>query len=304
MLKIDSLPSLIPLGYQGENRVWEIEIDCASWLERWPTGVLTATMTLPSSEEAQPLFSATHGDVMYITVGASMTAVDGVGSINIALKDDEGVIKKSALMGTLVRPSHSPVGGEIPTAVEDWLTLANEKVDGLVALEEAVEQAESQRELAEQARAEMALAEPQELSFDKTTCVLSISQGNQVELNRGLNNEQYNHLAQIMARPYGTWTLTTGPVYSQTHPSRDVPGRKSCRVEWGLGIIHLDFVAAVAEGIIGTIPATGPKAEILIEEQLHDGATVWIDQGARAIKTQGLQVGQRYLFNIIGFFVK
>ncbi len=51
-------------------------------------------------------------------------------------------------------------------------------------------------------------------------------------------------------------------------------------------------------------PATGPKAEILMEDQLHDGATIWIDQGSRAIKAQGLTVGSRYLFNIVGFFIK
>jgi hypothetical protein len=147
----------------------------------------------------------------------------------------------------------------------------------------------------------------QELSFNKETSELTISSGNMVSLNRGLTEEQYAHLSEIMARPYGSWVLNTGPVYSQTHPSRDVDGRKSCRVEWGLGIIHLDFVAAAKSGVIGSIPNTpddpGPKAEILIEVQLRDGSTVWIDENDRTIKGQAMTVGERYLINLIGFFV-
>jgi hypothetical protein len=246
----------------------------------YPAGVLAASMILPGSTEPILLVSSQDGGTLTIPVTRAMTAKRGNGNMNIRLIDADDVEKRSAVVGTVVHYSHAADAEQAPDAAEDWMSRAAALLAELEGLQL-----------------------PQTLSFNKTTCVLSISDGNNVELNRGLNEAQYAHLTDIMARPYGTWTLNTGPVYSQTHPSRDVPGRKSCRVEWGLGIIHLDFVAALASGEIGTIPATGPKAEILMEDQLHDGATIWIDQGTRTIKAQGLQAGQRYLFNIVGFFI-
>ncbi len=279
---IDKLPRQIILGYQNEHNVNNIVIDCSAWLADYPSGLIAATMILPGSDNVVLLSSTITDGVLTIPVTRAMTAKAGIGSLNVRMTvgSDENE-KRSALAETLTRESHKQNTGTIPDAMQDWLTDAGAKLAQLDGITDSLT-----------------------LTFDKATCKLSISGGNTVELNRGLNEAQYTHLTDIMSRPYGTWTLTTGPVYSQTHPSRDVPGRKSCRVEWGLGIIHLDFVAALAEGIIGSIPATGPKAEILMEDQLHDGATIWIDQGSRAIKAQGLTVGSRYLFNIVGFFIK
>lgn len=115
--------------------------------------------------------------------------------------------------------------------------------------------------------------------------------------------QQYETLSELMTRPDGQWTLNTGPVYSQTSPSRDIPSRKFCRSLWGIGIIHLDFVAAQASGEVAYIPTPGPKAEVLAEFQVHDGGSVWIDGGTKTIKAQGLNVGERYIFNIITYFV-
>jgi hypothetical protein len=284
MYKIEKLPRSLYLGKQGENIVTHIQIDCAAWLEEYPGATMAATMILPNySGGTVPLPVEMDGAVMTIAVTLSISERPGKGSIVIELRGANGEIKHSDPIETFVSAGHPPASGPMPDPVQDWVNAATAKL------------------------AEVDAIHPQTLSFDKSTSVLTISDGNNVTLNRGLTDAQYTHLTTIMARPYGTWTLNTGAVYSQTHPSRDIPGRKSCRVEWGLGIIHLDFVAAAESGEIGYIPDTqpnpGPKAEILIEEQLHDGSTVWIDQGTRAIKAQGLTVGQRYLFNIIGFFV-
>jgi hypothetical protein len=42
---------------------------------------------------------------------------------------------------------------------------------------------------------------------------------------------------------------------------------------------------------------------VLIEVQTHDGATVWIDPNTRVVKGQAMIVGERYLLNLIGFFI-
>ncbi|MGI6224808.1 MAG: hypothetical protein ACOYJ1_00995 [Peptococcales bacterium] len=286
---IDALPRSINLGRQGENKIAKIQVDCATWLEQYPGATMVATFMPPKSKDVYLLPVEMEGTVMTIVVTGSMTYYVGQGSINIRMHGTDEEEKRSHNIATIVTVTHPPAEGPAPDPVQEWLEDATETL------------------------AEVKAIHPQNLSFDKSTSVLSISGSNSVELNRGLTEAQYSHLTQIMARPYGTWTLNTGPVYSQTSPSRDVPGRKSCRVEWGLGIIHLDFVAAAKSGIIGYIPNVqpnpGPKAEILIEAQLDIDAgtgintTAWIDQGSRTIKAQGMQVGQRYLFDLIGFFV-
>lgn len=100
----------------------------------------------------------------------------------------------------------------------------------------------------------------------------------------------------------GSWTLITGPVYSQSSPGRDVPFRKNLTTRSGYGILHMDFVAAKTSGVIATLPADAPRPEKTIEYQLFDAGSVWVDQGDNRVQAQGLTVGVRYLFNLLGFY--
>jgi hypothetical protein len=285
MFAIDNLPRLMQFGFQGEKGYRTFQFDLSAWAADYPDLIPHMNIMLPRGTEAYPMpmdLYSYENPVLTLRVDERLTGGVGRGAINIEMRDGDTVVKKTGAIAFEVKASLPPARGPMPDPVRLWTEDAQALLDRVAG-------------------------QVLELIFNNATSELTLKGANTVLLNRGLTDRQYNHLSAIMARPYGTWVLNTGPVYSQTSPGRDIPGRKSCRVEWGLGIIHLDFVAAAASGDIGYIPNAqpnpGPKAEILIEEQLHDGSTVWIDQGSRTIKAQGLQVGQRYLFNIIGFFV-
>jgi hypothetical protein len=100
----------------------------------------------------------------------------------------------------------------------------------------------------------------------------------------------------------GSWTLINGPVYSQSSPGRDVPFRKNLTTKSGYGILHMDFVAAASSGLVATLPAEAPRPLKTIEYQLFDAGSVWMDEGDNRVQAQGLTVGTRYLFNLLGFY--
>lgn len=74
----------------------------------------------------------------------------------------------------------------------------------------------------------------------------------------------------------------------------------------GFGMIHLDFQRTTHNNnqhIVGELPANCPTPMDLIEEQLHDGNTIWIDQGRRVIYSSIPKNNtNRYIVNLTGFF--
>ena len=127
MYKINNLPPVLDLGYQGESMVTAHQIDCSEWLETWPDGQIAATVVVPWSDVC-PLPVIREGSVITISVTRSLTAKAGGGSINIRLLDGD-VEKRSAVVKTQVRPSHPPVEGEMPTVVSDWVAQAQEELN-------------------------------------------------------------------------------------------------------------------------------------------------------------------------------
>lgn len=249
--EIDKLPSTLAIGNQGENDVTIVEVDCSAWLSEFEGATMAATIMLPAQENPLPLVTMLNGNILSIPITWNVSAMAGLASIVIKLLGANGEEKRSDIMYTYIKKGHPIASGEVPVPVQDWVNQATLRLNELDDIE------------------------AQTLSFDKATSLLSISGGNTVALNRGLNDEQYNHLSEIMARPYGSWVMNKGAAYYNT-PSRDTEYRKKLRVEWGLGIFHLDFFAAATSGIIGTIPPStqtkpSPKAEVLIEVQAHDG---------------------------------
>lgn len=283
MYNINDLPKSVELGRQGENKINNIVVDCSEWLTEYPGAILAATFIPPGKLSPVPLPVVINGMEMTIIITRNATRYDGQGSIVIQMIGPNDEEKRSDIIYAYIEKGHGPADGEAPEPVQDWLNMAIRRLNELDGIE------------------------AQNLAFDKSTSILSISGGNEVELNKGLTVAQYNHLSEIMARPYGTWILVPGDAYYNA-PGRDIDNRKKLRIEWGLGILHFDYFAAKTEGIIGTIPAPtpgnpSPKAEVLIEVQAHDGATVWIDPNSRIVRGQGMTVGERYLLNLIGFFI-
>ena len=82
-------------------------------------------------------------------------------------------------------------------------------------------------------------------------------------------------------------------------------GRRQLTVLDGMGKIHLDFRMVKNIGprqSLFRLPPDAPKNLELIETQLWDGTSVWVDAGSPWVMGNGLKAGQRYIVDLIGFF--
>lgn len=73
----------------------------------------------------------------------------------------------------------------------------------------------------------------------------------------------------------------------------------------GFGIIHLDIkVTSGSTGsrVIAFLPSECPTPTKLIEAQLWDGRSIWIDAGSREVTISSSVLNTRYLTDLVGFF--
>lgn len=98
----------------------------------------------------------------------------------------------------------------------------------------------------------------------------------------------------------GTDTITTN------HPADyDKQARRQLTVLDGMGKIHLDFKMVKGIGprqALFKLPPDAPRNLELIETQLWDGTSVWVDAGSPWVMGNSLKAGQRYIVDLIGFF--
>lgn len=80
--------------------------------------------------------------------------------------------------------------------------------------------------------------------------------------------------------------------------------RSNLTVQDGFGRIHLDFkTTGTNQHRVATLPANAPTPFKLIEQQLYDGTTVWIDRNSRDIYVAaGATANRRYIVDMVGFF--
>lgn len=85
----------------------------------------------------------------------------------------------------------------------------------------------------------------------------------------------------------------------------DKQERRQLTVLDGIGKIHLDFKMVQNSGNLRPLfklPANAPRNLELIETQVWDGASVWLNAGSNVVYGSGLREGQRYILDLIGFF--
>lgn len=85
----------------------------------------------------------------------------------------------------------------------------------------------------------------------------------------------------------------------------DNQNRRQLTVLDGMGKIHLDFKMVVNAGTrrpLFRLPANAPRNLELIETQVWDGSSVWVNAGDKIVYGAGLKAGQRYILDLIGFF--
>lgn len=93
------------------------------------------------------------------------------------------------------------------------------------------------------------------------------------------------------------WGANMSAGYNNSISSRNLS------VKNGIGIIHLDFIAAVAKGIfiVATLPAESPTFESICDVNIISGGHIWISAGQREIYAAGIKTDTRIIVDIIGF---
>lgn len=73
----------------------------------------------------------------------------------------------------------------------------------------------------------------------------------------------------------------------------------------GFGIVHLDIKVtsgSTRERVIGFLPDNCPTPTSLIESQLWDGRSIYVEAGSREIIISSSVLNTRYLVDLVGFF--
>ena len=123
MYQIDKIQSL-KIGVQGENNATNIVIDMSSWANEFPSAQFHVLFKPYNSPYVYPMTSSYDSDHKVLTwrVGASATAVVGVGYTEVRAQDSNGLIKKTRIIPTVVEDSVSGIETDPPEPQEEWVT--------------------------------------------------------------------------------------------------------------------------------------------------------------------------------------
>lgn len=81
-------------------------------------------------------------------------------------------------------------------------------------------------------------------------------------------------------------------------------GRCVLTVQNGYGTFHIDFIRTKGSGTsnLAKLPDNAPTPDSLLEVQLFDGTTVYIDAQSRIVKAKNVANNQRYIVDLTGYF--
>lgn len=135
---VSRLPSMITLGYDGENNWRPNRFDCSSLLKNHPNGTISLWLLPKGETQAFPVALTRDGNsVVWTPLSEEMTAATG--ALQFVCTDGTDV-GKSAVVMFRVDESILP-GAEHPAAVPSWATQTIERAE--TAADRAEEAAES-----------------------------------------------------------------------------------------------------------------------------------------------------------------
>lgn len=161
MYRITNLPTNLLLGHQGEKNVTSYEFDVSSWLEEYPSGLMTVNVRRPGETKLQ-VYPATgitmSNGVLVWVVDDVDTALAGRGSISLTMSTPEITnVKSTPLIATVIKEGNICTA-EVPPGIDQWVVRANSKLDEVT---EATDDANRARDDAD--RATLALDEAEDI---------------------------------------------------------------------------------------------------------------------------------------------
>ena len=151
--RINRLPSLIPLGVQGEKNARVIEINVRPWLNEWPDARIEITHQR-HGEDAPYIAADTEVEdgILRWKIGLAETAIPGMGEMMVtAISPIDDAIVKTADTNTDILPSLPDAELETPPdAHQGWVDrVLEETADNASQAESAAKRAEEAAERAE-----------------------------------------------------------------------------------------------------------------------------------------------------------
>lgn len=123
MYYIDSLPSMIEIGYTGEEKFRTVQIDMSAWMDLMPEGVPSIVHIRPGEGPGDAYIATTTfaDNILSWEITANdMGAVEGAGIMQVWLEETENttLVKrgKSATVATLIRGAINDPGDTEPPA--------------------------------------------------------------------------------------------------------------------------------------------------------------------------------------------
>ena len=126
--------NIIPIGYEGENKVEEVQFDFSEWVQDYGSGTIVLLHQRSADPAPYPVTLTTEGNVATWTLSSADTQYKGWGAAQLVYTVGEA-IKKSAVYRTYNNASL----GDSTDPPEPWETWVDEVIAAGNAAQEAAE---------------------------------------------------------------------------------------------------------------------------------------------------------------------